>query len=1713
MPTSAQTVAASLAAAFVFASHQAAVAAPVISEIMYRPGTTFPENTALEYIELHNPGATAVNVGGWEFRSGVSFTFPAGTNIAAGGYVVVAANPSAVNAAYGSTGTLGPWTAGAALSNNGEKITLSMPGAAPGTWTKVDEVSYSSEGDWALRYREPVWGGWDWTTPASGGGKSVELRNPALSNDNGQNWASSTAAAGGTPGSANTANTANLPPVIHSVKHSPVVPRSTESVTISCEVNDEAVAASRTATLFYRNATASNPGVFLSAVMTGDGTGKFTAVLPPAADKSLWEFYISSNDGVATRTWPAATTEGQNANCVYQVDNEVPSSTADTYRITMTKAENNAFEAVSKSSDRQFNQTLIVTRGTETTIRYRGTMRIRGNSSRDYQFKPLRIGLPADEAWDGVTGFNLHPRAPHLQHLGMRLFQAAGLASSDTIPVELRRNGVEYTTSSGSTPDFGRWARVEPEGSDYVQNHWPAADGGNIYTKRSPERYWRSAGWTVPANPDGLLDNWAKQNNKAPNDWSDLTGFFTIAQTTAAPHFPGASPTDVSNSNGGRLSGTGDWNNTALDGDELEFLQTVADTAQWARFFAVMTILQDYETNISNGVDDDYGVYFIPGVDGRRRAQFVPHDLDTIFGMGDSSQNYNASGLFDMTEGGQSGYAFRTLLPLLGTGNVPGNAEFRNQYFTALRELCGSVCSDSTFSAFVDRELSDWAPANIRTEIKTFNSQRCAYLLGLIGQPAIPPTAATSNKSLTSTHGALIISEILAANATSHSNGGLYPDVIEIQNTGASTIDLGGKSLTDDPAQPQKFVFTAGTLLTAGARMVLYADSSDSAPGLHTGFSLDQSGDALYLYENPANGGAVIDSVSFGPQATDYSIGRTGAGLTTWNLGSPTIGAVNNTVAVTGDPSALRINEWLGNPDFRLDDDFLEIHNSTALPVPMGGMTLTDDFRSYPAQHILPALSFIGPGGFHLFKAKGSSASATSPSDLPFSINSTFGWLALIGTNGAIADRVDIVSQWRDEPTGRSPDSGTAVAEFTIPSPGLPNGAPPAAYQALLNSLRISEFNYKPTGGSDFEFVELMNIGTSTLDLSGVRFTGGIDYTFPPGVSIGPGAFIIVCQNQAALIGRFPAVGPVLAPGEFTGALDNNGETIVLSLPNPWDVAILNFRYETTWEPLTFSSGYSLKTVNATVSAPRDWSERKTWTVSTGPNGIPGSDIPPGINSPLTASGITGDPFSYQITATGAPSIFNAQGLPTGLTVNTVNGLVGGTPTQSGVFNVSISATNTAGADTETLSLTISTSGPLHRFVWDHTTSSAQAGVPFPAWITARDLQGRTVTAYNGTVPVTGTATAGGVDTSTVVITEVTDENEDQFELQNTGSTPVNTSGWFVVIGNSIALDAVNSVTWPLPASVAPGAILRVSELNTAGRLYFGGTISWTPASNRGWIMVLDSTSTIKDFMAWGWTAAQLATFSIPPVNGNTITLTGEWTGDGAAVGNRAPSNNSWQRIGAKDNSTAADWLFAANASSWSVTNPGLTIPWNSGSQVTVAPSSVTFSSGVFTGFLTIPSPATGVRLTSADTQSHTGQSALFDVLTAPTDTDADKMPDAWETANGLNPAVNDAAGDLDKDGWTNRNEYYAGTDPRSAASSLRITSWGTTPTAQVSLSWNATANRLYKVGYAPNLAGWSYVPGQIYAPVSNGTQTATFAPPAGAMGHNFFRVELLTPP
>lgn len=85
----------------------------------------------------------------------------------------------------------------------------------------------------------------------------------------------------------------------------------------------------------------------------------------------------------------------------------------------------------------------------------------------------------------------------------------------------------------------------------------------------------------------------------------------------------------------------------------------------------------------------------------------------------------------------------------------------------------------------------------------------------------------------------------------------------------------------------------------------------------------------------------------------------------------------------------------------------------------------------------------------------------------------------------------------------------------------------------------------------------------------------------------------------------------------------------------------------------------------------------------------------PVINSPASANGIVGSSFNYQITASRVPTSFGAVGLPSGISVNSSTGIISGTPTQSGLFASTISASNANGTGNRLLEITILPQAPV----------------------------------------------------------------------------------------------------------------------------------------------------------------------------------------------------------------------------------------------------------------------------------------------------------------------------------------------------------------------------------------------------------------------------------
>ena len=146
----------------------------VINEIMYHHAPAYLATgiteSAEEWVELYNKSASPVVLTGWKLSGGIGFDFVAGTQIPAGGYLVVSNNPAALLAKFPGITVTGSFSG--SLSHSDEVVTLEDASGNP-----ADEVHYYDSGRWDER--------------ADGGGSSLELRNPGADNSAPEAWAAS----------------------------------------------------------------------------------------------------------------------------------------------------------------------------------------------------------------------------------------------------------------------------------------------------------------------------------------------------------------------------------------------------------------------------------------------------------------------------------------------------------------------------------------------------------------------------------------------------------------------------------------------------------------------------------------------------------------------------------------------------------------------------------------------------------------------------------------------------------------------------------------------------------------------------------------------------------------------------------------------------------------------------------------------------------------------------------------------------------------------------------------------------------------------------------------------------------------------------------------------------------------------------------------------------------------------------------------------------------------------------------------------------------------------------------------------------------------------------------------------------------------------------------------------------------------------------------
>lgn len=692
----------------------------VINEIMYHPAS---ENLLESYVELFNPGTAEANLSGWQFTKGLNFVIPANTILGPGGYLVVAADGPVFAAKHpGVTNYVAGWTA-----PMGSHVQL-----ADAQGRVISEVHYYNDGDWSSRLLTDTgfasYGhyGWEWNTPHDGLGSSLELINAALSNTYAQNWGSSTAIEG-TPGRPNSIATTNAAPFITEVQHSPAIPTSTDTVTISARIVDE-FAGGLTVTVHWRLDGAAN---FTAASMMDDGAhgdglagdGIYGAFMPPQANGEVVEFYLQATDKENnTRTYPVysvTTPSTRTANLLYQVDDGIYTGAQPVYRVIMREDERAELYQMGRKfpdgdSDAQMNATWItsdnvMTGGTTLQLRYSCGVRNRGHGTRLSNPNNYHVNIPGDRSWKGLTGINLNSQYSYSQVLGSTIYRSLGIPMAESRPVQVRINGADLMSQSG-LPDnnsYGAYAANEQYNKDFIQRAFPLDPNGNSYrgirqAALSDPQYnnnvadltWHGADFAQ----DAYTNSYFKQNNTLENDWSDLIDLIAVLNS---------------------VNGY-DASNYVAD------VENRIDVGEWMKYMAIDTLLDDGETSLANGTGDDFALYR-----GTQDTRFLalPYDLDTVLGRGITPVPPRHS-IFRMNS-----------LPVMS--RFVKTPEFAPVYYRWLKTLAETTFKPDQMNPLLDRLFDSWLPQERIDNMKAFNAAQVNWVLSQI------PLSLTVSNNLT----------------------------------------------------------------------------------------------------------------------------------------------------------------------------------------------------------------------------------------------------------------------------------------------------------------------------------------------------------------------------------------------------------------------------------------------------------------------------------------------------------------------------------------------------------------------------------------------------------------------------------------------------------------------------------------------------------------------------------------------------------------------------------------------------------------------------------------------------------------------------------------------------------------------------------------------------------------------------------------------------
>ncbi len=389
-----------------------------------------------------------------------------------------------------------------------------------------------------------------------------------------------------------------------------------------------------------------------------------------------------------------------------------------------------------------------------------------------------------------------------------------------------------------------------------------------------------------------------------------------------------------------------------------------------------------------------------------------------------------------------------------------------------------------------------------------------------------PDRTGQTPQTATRSETAVRINEIMAANAIYPVADGACTDWIELYNAGDAPADLSGFALTDDPPR-RSFVFPEGTVLGAGEYRIVPCDKS--VPGAAP-FGLTKSGGEIAALLFPD--GTVADAVRTEATGRNRSMARQENGE--WTVTRDVTPGYPNTpqgradyIAASGiGGTTVHITELMADNKSILADakgrfyDWIELTNTGEQPCTLSGWYLSDDADD-PAQWQIPDCTFEPGQSRVIFLAKNLDGVIEGQICAPMSLSAAGETVYLVSPIGEVFESVAFDAADEDRSLVIDPVTG-AQTVCDEPTPGYPNTA--EGYERFCETLTprgaiaiwevmTANDRYLPQSGEYFDWVELKNISSETVNLSSYSISDDSkrpDRFVLPDVTLKPGALYTV---------------------------------------------------------------------------------------------------------------------------------------------------------------------------------------------------------------------------------------------------------------------------------------------------------------------------------------------------------------------------------------------------------------------------------------------------------------------------------------------------------------------------------------------------------------------------------------------------------------------------